>query len=61
MSTLSEAELLQEIEALRGRLREEVGDTYERAKIQAAGAVSSQLDDLICKWIEMQARKRESR
>ena len=61
MSTLSEAELLCEIEALRGRLREEVGGTYQRAKIQAAGAVSSQLDDLICMWIEMQAKKGESR
>jgi hypothetical protein len=61
MSTLSEAELLKEIEALRGRLREEVGGTYARAKIQAAGAVSSQLDDLICKWLEIQAQKGEAR
>lgn len=57
----SEAELLQEIEALRGRLKEEVGETYEKTRIQAAGAVSARLDDLICKWLEIQARKRESR
>jgi len=56
-----EEELLQEIEALRGRLKEEVGERYERAKIQSAGAVSSRLDDLICRWLVIQAGKRESR
>jgi hypothetical protein len=61
MSTLSEEELLKEIEALRGRLREEVGGTYQRAKIQAAGAVSTQLDDLINRWLEMQAQKGENK
>jgi hypothetical protein len=42
-------------------LREEVGETYERAKIQAARAVSSRLDGLICKWLEMQAKKSDTR
>lgn len=57
----SEAELLREIEVLRGRLKEEVGGTYERAKMQAARAVSSRLDALICKWLEMQAAKDDVR
>lgn len=56
----SEDLLLEEIEELRWRLNVEVGERYEKAKIQAAGAMSSRLDDLICKWLEMQSRKRET-
>ena len=47
--------------ALRSRLTEEVGDTYERAKIQAAGPVSSLLDKLICRWHEIQTQKEDSK
>lgn len=58
---ISEAELQKEIEALRCQLNEKAGDTYNKAKIQAAGPCSTRLDDLICRWHSIQAEKRESR
>ncbi|QUL99035.1 MAG: hypothetical protein IMF26_02915 [Candidatus Fermentithermobacillus carboniphilus] len=57
----SEEELLLEIEALRGQLNRQVGDTYSYDKIQAAGATSCHLDQLIYKWLVIQAKKKADR
>ncbi len=54
----SEEELHAQIEALRGELSKQIGDHYSRETIQAAGATSSSLDQLIIRWLTIQAKKK---
>lgn len=57
----SEDQLLAEIETLRGRLHDQVGDKYSYDKVKAARALSSHLDMLLNKWYELKAKKQVSR
>lgn len=57
----SEAEIVSEIEAVRGQLNKEIGDKYSFDKIQAANAISAHLDQLINEWFAIQAKKKAGR
>ncbi len=54
----SEEELKAQIEALRGKLAEMIGEGYCKNTIQAAGALSSSLDRLIVRWTKIHAQKK---
>lgn len=46
-----------EIEELRLELNEKFGGCYDKERIQAAGAESARLDDLIARWLSIQVAK----
>lgn len=56
----SEEDLIHSIEALRGKLKRQIGEEYDPEKVQAASTASAQLDRLICRWLRIQEKNRST-